>query len=333
MTCRDRGYYEMRMILSLKSSSSRRRPTFLALTAAGVVLVASACAPVSPPAPPADSDGTVVFVSERTGDDELYAMDGDGTGVERLTVNSGPDRAPTWDRTGEQLLFNSRRAPHDGQPELYRMDFAERETTRITDNPLEDQRGAWTPDGSAVVFQRGNFATGFGLWRHELATGDEELLVSWPAKIAAAPSISPDGATLVFQSNHESPGIFPFRLYTLDLTTLQVEPFFHAPTGSDDGPRWSPDGTNIAFSSSRSGTSSLYVADLSSGQLQQVTDDDGSDISPSWSADGHRLAFQSDRVIEDGGVHVVDLRSGRLSFRGEGRTPMWSPTDRDNEGL
>lgn len=322
--------YKIRMILNC--SSSRRRPRLLALAVVGVVLTASACAPSAPP-PPADIDGTIVFVSERTGDDELYAMDGDGTGVERLTVNPGPDRAPTWDPTGEQLVFNSRRAPHDTQPELYRLDFAERATTRVTDDPLEDQRGSFTPDGSAVVFQRGNFSTGFGLWRHELATGNEELLVSWPGKIAAAPSVSPDGSTLVFQSNHESTGIFPFRLYTLDLTTLQVEPIFHGTVGSDDGPRWSPDGTKVAFSSSRTGVSAVYVADLSSGQLQQVTNDDGSDISPSWSPDGRKLVFQSDRMIEDGGVHVVDLRSGRLSFRGEGRTPVWSPIDRDNDGL
>lgn len=310
----------------------RRTPLLVAAAAAGLALTAGACAP-APPAPPVDLDGTIVFVSERTGDDELYAMDGDGTGVERLTVNPGPDRAPTWDPTGEELVFNSRRAPHDTQPELYRLDFAERSTTRITDDPLEDQRGTFTPDGSAVVFQRGNFATGFGLWRHDLATGDEQLLVSWPGKIAAAPSISPDGSTLVFQSNHESTGIFPFRLYTLDLATLEVEAFFHAATGSDDGPRWSPDGSAVAFSSSRSGTSSLYVADVASGTLRQVTDDEGSDISPSWSPEGDRLVFQSDRVLEDGGVHVVDLRSGRLSYRGEGRTPVWSPTDRDNDGL
>jgi Tol biopolymer transport system component len=320
------------MILVPSSRNARSRLASLALAGLGLALTATACAP-PPPTPPAQLDGTIVFVSERTGDDELYAMDGDGTGVERLTVNPGPDRAPTWDPTGEQLVFNSRRAPHDTQPELYRLDFAQRLSTRLTDNPLEDQRGTFTPDGAAVVFQRGNFVAGFGLWRQDLATGDEQLLVSWPGKIASAPSISPDGTTLVFQSNHESTGIFPFRLYTLDLQTLAVSPFFHAATGSDDGPRWSPDGRTVAFSSSRSGTSSLYVAEPATGSLRQVTDDEGSDISPAWSPEGDRLVFQSDRVVEDGGVHVVDLRSGRLSFRGEGRTPVWSPTDRDNDGL
>lgn len=281
---------------------------------------------------PPDSDSTIVFVSERTGDDELYAMNGDGTEVERLTDSPGPDRAPTWDFPGEQLVFNSQRAPHEDQPELYRLDFATREITRITDDPLEDLRGTWTPDESAVVFQRGTFFTGFGLWQHELATGNEELVISFPDSFSAAPSVSPDGGALVFQSNHESTGIFPFRLYTLDLATSEVESFFHAPSGSDDGPRWSPDGTRIAFSSSRGDSSSLYVAVLETGQLEQVTDDGGWDISPAWSPDGNRLVFQSDRVLEDGGIHVVDLRSGELSYLGEGRTPVWSSLDRSDDG-
>ena len=88
-----------------------------------------------------------------------------------------------------------------------------------------------------------------------------------------------------------------------------------------------------ALSSGGGASSSLYVADLETGQLEQVTDDGGWDISPSWSPDGNRLVFQSDRVLEDGDVHVVDLRSGELSYRGEGRTPVWSSIDRDDDGM
>lgn len=307
-----------------------------ATVAALITLIAMfsvACAPPPPDSERIPRSGTIAFVSERTGNDELYVMDANGSGVERLTNNPGFDRAPSWDRSGTQLVFNSRRAPHENRPEIYRMDFPSRTITRVTDEPAEHQRGSWTPDGDAIVFQRGSFVTGFGIWRHELATGAEVELVSFPGRISAAPSISPDGSQLVFQSNHESSGIFPFRLYTLDLQTGEVEPFFHAATGSDDGPRWSPDGTRVAFSSSRDGRSSLFVATPDTGELRRLTDLEGSDISPAWSPDGSALVFQSDRVDDDGGIHVINVATGRTEYRGEGRTPVWSPTDRRNLGL
>lgn len=311
---------------------SAPRTTIVALVAA-VAMFAVACAPPPPDTPRIPRSGTIAFVSERTGNDELYVMDADGTGVERLTNNPGFDRAPSWDSSGTQLAFNSRRAPHEDRPEIYRMDFPSRTIERVTDAPAEHQRGSWTPDGDAIVFQRGNFFDGFGIWRHDLATGAEVELVAFPGRISAAPSISPDGSQLVFQSNHESSGIFPFRLYTVDLATGTVEPFFHAATGSDDGPRWSPDGTKVAFSSSRDGSSSLFVAEPATGEIRRLTGLDSSDISPAWSPDGSSLVFQSDRVDDDGGIHVINVASGRTEYRGEGRTPVWSPTDRRNLGL
>lgn len=313
-------------------SRSWIRPLTAALVAV-VAVVATACVPPPPDRPGIPEEGTIAFVSERSGNDELYVMDADGSGVERLTENPGFDRAPTWDSSGTRLAFNSRRAPHEDRPEIYRMDFPSRAIERVTDAPAEHQRGSWSPDGDAVVFQRGNFFDGFGIWRHDLATGDEVELVAFPGRISAAPSISPDGTQLVFQSNHESSGIFPFRLYTMDLATGTVEPFFHAATGSDDGPRWSPDGTQVVFSSSREGSSSLFVAEPATGELRRLTDLDGSDISPAWSPDGSALVFQSDRTNEDGGIHVIDIATGRTEYRGEGRTPAWSPTDRRNLGL
>ncbi|MFL5431174.1 MAG: S9 family peptidase [Myxococcales bacterium] len=56
-------------------------------------------------------------------------------------------------------------------------------------------------------------------------------------------------------------------------------------------PRWSPDGSRLAFLSSRTGTSQLYVLRLDGGEARQITTrKEGAGI-PSWSPDGKRLAF------------------------------------------
>ncbi|HAF29822.1 MAG TPA: tolB protein precursor [Bacteroidales bacterium] len=60
-------------------------------------------------------------------------------------------------------------------------------------------------------------------------------------------------------------------------------------------PEWSPDGKTILFNGLVRGKSDLYLYDLESGEVEQLTNDLYSDLQPSWSADGSEIAFISDR--------------------------------------
>jgi Tol biopolymer transport system component len=62
-------------------------------------------------------------------------------------------------------------------------------------------------------------------------------------------------------------------------------------------PTWSPDGKSIAFSALSGGFTDLYVFDLSTNTLRQLTDDAPADLQPSWSHDGHTLAFVERTVM------------------------------------
>lgn len=63
--------------------------------------------------------------------------------------------------------------------------------------------------------------------------------------------------------------------------------------GRDSAPRWSPDGTQLAFLADRSGKSQLYVVGGSGGEPQRLTDLDAGVSSPVWSPDGQRIAVLS----------------------------------------
>jgi dipeptidyl aminopeptidase/acylaminoacyl peptidase len=114
-------------------------------------------------------------------------------------------------------------------------------------------------------------------------------------KRVAAPQISPDGKTVVYQ------------VTTVDLaknagsTALWLAPAdgkaapkrLTDPKGKRDAnPRWSPDGERILFESTRSGTSQLWVvtADGEPKQLTDVATGAGSGI---WAPDGKSVAFVS----------------------------------------
>lgn len=87
-------------------------------------------------------------------------------------------------------------------------------------------------------------------------------------------------------------------------------------------PTWSPDGTRIAFSSTRDGDSEIYVMNADGSAQTRITNSPGLDLHPSWSPDGSNIAF-----VSAGAIFLMDpdgsnrrLLTGRL---GSGLT--WSP--------
>lgn len=68
--------------------------------------------------------------------------------------------------------------------------------------------------------------------------------------------------------------------------------------GELTNPAWSPDGSSIAFTGQKGGMADLYLFDLETDELEQLTDDRHADLQATWSPDGRTLAFVSDRGPE-----------------------------------
>jgi Tol biopolymer transport system component len=79
-------------------------------------------------------------------------------------------------------------------------------------------------------------------------------------------------------------------------------------------PRFSPDGSRIAFYAYRSGNRDLWVMPASGGQAKQITRNSAQDFHPSWSPDGNSLAFRS---LRDGNEDVYTI-----SVDGSGETRL-----------
>ncbi|GAB4504993.1 MAG: hypothetical protein Fur0043_19880 [Anaerolineales bacterium] len=135
-----------------------------------------------------------------------------------------------------------------------------------------------------------------------------------------------------------------------EVTLLSVEEngyahlFMYSPQGmlltrltygawDDITPALSPDQTQIAFASNRSGVWDLYVMELASGQVRRVTDTPEYEAAPSWSPDGRWLAcerYVNENLeiavlsLTDPAQEVINLSDHPASDY----APAWSPDGR-----
>src|ERR1700719_2067564 len=136
---------------------------------------------------------------------------------------------------------------------------------------------------------------------HRLTAMDEFQL-----QIASDPQISPDGKKIVYVRRFADP--MTDKRYA-NLWIINADGSDHRPltTGnrSDSSPRWSPDGTRIAYLSDADGKQQIYIRWMDSGQTARITNlEDGPDAI-AWSPDGKMLSFSA--LVLGKGPHVADL--------------------------
>ena len=116
--------------------------------------------------------------------------------------------------------------------------------------------------------------------------------------IASDPQISPDGRSIAYV--RQSADIMTDRtrstIWLVDLATGKQQPLV-AGTGSHFSPRWSPDGTRLAYFSTAEGSSQLYVRWMGSGEAARVTGLPNNPNSLEWSPDGRLIAY--DMIVPD----------------------------------
>lgn len=109
---------------------------------------------------------------------------------------------------------------------------------------------------------------------------------------ASDPRISPDGEWVVYVRQFAD--VMTDMNYS-NLWLVSSDGSEHRPltTGKflDNSPRWSPDGTRIAYMSNRDGVPQIYMHWVASGQTAAITNLTDPAMGLSWSPDGSHLAF------------------------------------------
>ena len=133
-------------------------------------------------------------------------------------------------------------------------------------------------------------------------------------RFVSDPQISPDGATVAFvvTTLSEERDEYLSAIWLVDVAGGEPRRFTTGPR-RDTTPRWSPDGSRVAFVSEREAKKKgqLYVMPARGGEPTRLTDLRHGVTVPQWSPDGTRLAF----VARLGGWHEPDSEEEKAKSR------------------
>jgi TolB protein len=94
----------------------------------------------------------IVFVSGRSGPQQIYRMNMDGSDIERLTPGEGEASNPSWHPDGQMIAYAWTRGYAQGAFNIFIMDVASRKYTQLTHGEGRNENPTWAPDGRHLVF-------------------------------------------------------------------------------------------------------------------------------------------------------------------------------------
>jgi serine/threonine-protein kinase len=180
-----------------------------------------------------------------------------------------------------------------------------------------------SPDGNWVVFAGENRANR-DIYVQRVDAHTPTNLTQDSAADDDQPAFSPNGDRIAFRSSRDGGGIFVMNRNGADVRRL-TDRGFH--------PTWSPDGSEIAFTTENveltpgnfNETSELWVVPAAAGPLRLLASGDAT--LPSWSPNGHRVAFgRRFGGSGRGGIETISPNGGAAIPLTDGSFRDWGPT-------
>jgi Tol biopolymer transport system component len=204
----------------------------------------------------------------------------------------------------------------DGNWDIWVYDLDRQVSTRLTFDEGSDSEQVWSPDGLEVMFSSDRHNAPSTLYRKPAdGSGEEKAVVTtdvpmWPS------SWSPDGKVVAFSASRPNLDVGVVHLDSSKTEWLLTTPF------AESDAAFSPDGHWMAYASTESGDSEVYVRPFPVGGGRWQISDAGGGY-PRWSRDGREVVYRSADGIMAASIDVVggSLRTGkpRQLFTGQFR--------------
>ena len=267
----------------------RKLPMAIAAAIAALML-AHACGGGEAGVPAAGKMAFSLCPSGSEGPCDLYVINPDGSGLAKVAQGS----LPSWSPDGRRVAFVSGTGT---SRDIFAISADGSDQTNLTDNPFDDYNPSWSPDGKRIAFVSSRDAP----W----------ILTPVPGREGVPYPSGDYGVQQIYVMNADGS----------DQTRLTEN---KSGAEGDIAPDWSPDGSRIAFISTRGGSRQVYVMNADgSNQTGLTSVAEGSSLYDAhWSPDGTRIAFNSS------GVSVMSADGSAVTRLATGLDAVWSPDGR-----
>ena len=243
----------------------------------------------------------LVFVSNESGNADIWIADPDGKNRKQLSTNGGVTPVVSFD--GRYIVFNSARS---GGRSIWRMNIDGSNPIQLTKGTA-DLSPAMSPDSKWVIYTANDGAKP-ALWKVSINGGEPIQITD---HLATSAVVSPDGKLLAY-TYPDSPDPFapPNRITVVSFdSNTPVTNFGFTPSGTVPTLiQWSNDGKSLLYSVNQYSVSNVWAQPLAGGPPKQITDfKDGLMTGFAWSRDGKQFAAIRGSLLRDA-VLITDLR-------------------------
>ena len=255
---------------------------------------------------------------------QLFIFDTETFESKKITDSERASRDPMW--IGNAIYFNSDR---DGHFNLYSYDVPSGKTNEITHNTTYDIRWPSSDRENRIIYELNGELQIFDIKSKKSTPISinvmDDGVASRPSRVQVAglienASISPKGERVLFAARGD--------IFTVPAEKGPTRNLTNSSNAHDKNPAWSPDGSQIAFISDRSGEEEVWLVpqDGSKKPEQITTGGKAFRYQPEWAPDGKRIVFSD----KDGIVWILTLDDRKLtkiadSRRGPVGDFEWSP--------
>ncbi|SPD72533.1 Protein TolB [uncultured Desulfobacterium sp.] len=225
------------------------------------------------------------FISDTSGNKEVYISDYDGYNVKQITRDRSIILLPRLSPDRKRITYTSYK---EGEPILYLRNLESGSVKRLSGGgPGMNTGGSWAPDGdnlAVTISKKGNP----DIYIIGLDGGITDRLTTYDG-IDISPTYSPDGNRIAFVSDRSgAPQIYILGMGSGKTSRLTYNMKYCT------SPSWSSL-NRIAFAGIDGGRLDIFTIDANGGQAVRCTNGQGKNEDPCWSPDGRYIVFSSNR--------------------------------------